>query len=144
MAVTPDQPAGDPDAIARLLVSRLDNGDISIPVSGSSMKGLIESGAVVTITRSSSPRRGEVWAFTGETGQVLVHRIRHIGKDTVTCRGVGNRADDSPVSRSRLIGRVVSSTTTGTDHSFGTLDRLGGDLVFRLRGLARAIGLRRR
>jgi len=108
------------------------------------MIGAIESGSVATISPSSDPRPGQVWAFVDDSGRLIVHRIRTISADAVTHRGVGNARDDQPVGRSRMVGRVVSSTSHGHSTKFGSLDALGAVLGFRARSVARSLGLRRR
>ncbi len=108
------------------------------------MRGAIDSDSVVTVTGGEHPRRGEVWAFVADDGRLVVHRIRHLDADTVTPRGVGNRHDDEPLSRSRLIGRVVVGRGPAGDRRFGTIDRIIAAITFRGHTLARAAGLRRR
>jgi len=140
----PSEPVGDPDAVAALLRRRVGESGLDLPVSGSSMRGAIESGSVVRMVSSGRPRPGEVWAFVGDDGRVIVHRIRTIGPDTVTHRGVGNYRDDRPVGRDRLVGRVVSSSSDGRSTRFGRLDAAISAMAFRARSMARSLGLRRR
>lgn len=114
-----------PEAVARLLRSRVEAGAIDLPVAGSSMKGVIESGATVTIGHAEQPRRGEIWAFVDDDGTVVVHRVRTITTDTIIGRGTGNPVDDPPVPKTRLIGRVERTlTSTGKSTTFRGRDRL--------------------
>jgi len=140
----PAEPVGDPEAVAALLRRRVGESGLDLPVSGSSMRGAIESGSVVRILSSGHPRPGEVWAFVGDDGRIIVHRIRSIDADTVTHRGVGNRRDDQPVARDRLVGRVISATSGNRSTKFGKFDSTISAVGFRARSMARSLGLRRR
>lgn len=104
------------------------------------MGRVIVSGSVVAVHAAERPRRGEIWAFVDDEGQVLVHRIRSIDGETLIGRGVGNRRDDLPLTIDRTIGRVASSLAPdGSERSFGALDRMRADLRFRLRGTLRSL-----
>jgi hypothetical protein len=145
----------DPVTTARLLRKRLASSPIELPVSGQSMGSTIRSGSTVRLVELSEPRRGEIWAFVGSEapdgeGQgtderssrsgtgIVVHRIRHIGRDSITGRGDGNRLDDRTVPRSHLIGRVVSAIgPDGTARHFGTVDRHIAATRLWVRSLAR-------
>jgi len=137
-------PIGDPDAVANLLRRRVNESELELPVTGSSMLGAIDSDSVVRLVASSRPRPGEVWAFVDNDGRLIVHRIRRLRPDTVTHRGVGNSRDDEPVSRTRMVGRVVSSSGRGRSRRFGSLDAFIANASFRVRAVARSVGLRRR
>jgi len=143
MDVVSPEPTDDPDAVAALLRRRVGESGLTVPVAGSSMAGTIESGSLAMIAPSDSPRPGQVWAFVDGSGRLVVHRIRTISADAVTHRGVGNSRDDQPVGRSRMVGRVVSSTSDGHTTKFGKLDAFVALLGFRARSVARALGLRR-
>jgi len=136
-------PIGNPDVVVKLLRARLRERDLELPVTGSSMRGVIDSGSIVTVTAANNPRLGEVWAFAADEGQIVVHRIRHLGLETATPRGIGNPVDDRPVSRSRLIGRVKSARGRIGISRFETKDRIAADFAFRVRAIARRAGLDR-
>lgn len=129
--------------MARLLRARLHEGTIELPVTGASMAGVIENGSTVRLEPAPEPRRGEVWAFVNDDGGLTVHRIREIDATTITGRGSGNRRDDPPVPRDRLVGRVRRAVSAdGTETRFDRRDRVLADAGFRLRRLLRP--LRRR
>lgn len=130
--------------MAGLLRKRVAESGLDLPVTGSSMTGVIESGSTVSIVSARRPHRGQVWAFVDDNGRIIVHRIRSIEADTVTHRGVGNSHDDRPVERSRMIGRVISSNSYGRSRNFGTADAIVANITFGSRSLARRLGLRRR
>lgn len=125
--------SGDADAVARLLRGRLENGTVDLPVAGSSMRGVIATGSVVSVVAAARPRRGEIWAFVDDDERIVVHRIREIDGDLVTGRGTGNRVDDDPVHRQRLIGRVVRATGGGRTRRFGASDRWRSHLLLSAR-----------
>ena len=129
----------DPDVTARLLRGRLADGPLELPVSGSSMRGVIESGAIVDLSAADEPRVGEIWAFVDDDGNLVVHRIRHVAPDQVVGRGSGNIRDDAPVRRHRLVGRVRTATTEHGPRTFGEGDRRRAAVAFRLRELARSV-----
>lgn len=126
-----------PETTARLLRSRLADAPLELPVSGESMGSTITSGSIVRITELSQPRRGEVWAFVG-SGEIVVHRVRHLTEDSMTGRGDGNPLDDRTVPRSHLIGRVESTVAPdGSVRSFGWFDRRRAAVRLYVRGVAR-------
>ncbi|MEM7141605.1 MAG: S24/S26 family peptidase [Actinomycetota bacterium] len=131
----------DGDAVAALLRTRVASAPIDLPVAGDSMAGVIAAGSTVTVTAQAAPRRGEIWAFAGDDGTVIVHRVREIEGTTVVGRGTANTLDDAPVAVERLIGRVRSANTNGATTRFGALDAVRARLAFaarkRLRRLRR-------
>lgn len=130
-----------PDAVARLLRTRVRTAAIDLPVAGSSMRGTISTGATVSVVAAPAPRRGEIWAFVDDQGTVIVHRVREIDGDTIVGRGTGNPIDDPPVHLDRLIGRVVASTSpSGVTTTFGEIDRLQARVRLDLRRAAYEAG----
>lgn len=104
------------------------------------MRGVIDSGSTVQVHAGSAPRVGEIWAFTADDGTIVVHRVRHVSADTIVCRGTGNRFDDEPVGHQRLVGTVVSVTTSAGTRRFGGGDRLLAAVEFRVRSTLRRLG----
>ncbi len=97
----------DPEAIASLLRKRLDGGDLWVEARGESMRPTLDESARVRIRRSGRPRPGEVWAFVGSDGSIVVHRcLRRFDAGYYGFRGDGISIDDAPVASTRLIGRV--------------------------------------
>ncbi|MEM9032976.1 MAG: S24/S26 family peptidase [Actinomycetota bacterium] len=124
--------AGSPVISARLLRQRAAAGGLELTAQGDSMAPTIPREATVEVVGRARPRPGEVWAFVGDDGAVLVHRYRRRVRDGLSFRGDGNRSNDAPVTTDHLIGRVVRVTTAD-----GRTIRLGG--TDRLRGLARLV-----
>ena len=139
-ASTPSPLPGDPDVTARLLRKRLADAPVELPVSGKSMGSTIRSGSTVLIAELSEPRRGEVWAFVGVGSGIVVHRVRHLTRDTMTGRGDGNLVDDIEVPRAHLIGRVAAATgPDGSTRRFGLLDRRSAAIRLFVRGFGRRV-----
>ena len=103
------------------------------------MRGSIDSGSVVEIHAARAPRVGEIWAFTDDSGNLVVHRVRHLRGDTVIARGSGNTLDDEPVEHQRLIGRVISATAGARTRRYGTLDRRRAAIEFSTRSVVRRL-----
>jgi hypothetical protein len=129
----------DPEVTASLLRSRLVDGSITMPVAGSSMRGVIASGSTVHLVAAETPRPGEVWAFADDLGRILVHRVRHVDAETITGRGSGNDFDDEPVPWSRLIGRVVAAEGGRRVRRFGRVDQVRAQLLFAMRSAGRRL-----
>lgn len=135
----------DPASTARLLRRRLEAGPIELPVNGSSMRGVIESGSTVVVEAAPAPRRGEIWVFMNDDAVIVVHRVREVDGMSVTGRGSGNPLDDVPVPLDHAVGRVLALTTpSGTTKRFGIVDRRFAQLMFRIRRVAIRMPLIRR
>ena len=95
-------------AVARLHRARLDGTELWLPVAGRSMGSTIDGGGRVRVVDAERrPKRGEIWAFTSESGTVVVHRYRSRHGDQYWFRGDANPRDDEPVAAAALVGRVV-------------------------------------
>jgi hypothetical protein len=122
------------ETVARLIRRRLAAGPVEMRVSGSSMRGAIASGSTVRLVASRTPRRGEIWAFVANDNAVVVHRVRDVDLDTITCRGVGNPVDDDPVPLDHALGRVSHATDPdGRQRRFGGADRSRARAEFAFR-----------
>lgn len=107
------------------------------------MAGTIADGSTVEIVAASEPRIGEVWATVDPEGTLIVHRVRETSAHAVVLRGTGNPADDDPVPRELLIGRVRSTISgPGRRRRFGRVDRRRAAIAFAVRRRLRP--LRRR
>lgn len=113
-------PTADPDVVARLMRSRAGDGGLWLSVSGRSMGRSIPGGARVRIVRAPEPRRGEVWAFSDERSQIVVHRCRSSEAGAYRFQGDACVRADSPVPRERLIGRVVETAPPRSAIRWGT------------------------
>src|SRR5262249_24504131 len=68
-------------ATARLLRRRLVDHELWLPVNGLSMQPPIAPPAQVRVVARARPRLGEVWAFAGPDGTVIVHRYERRSAD---------------------------------------------------------------
>jgi hypothetical protein len=97
----------DPSVTARLLRERARSEPLWLDVSGRSMGRSIPDGTRVRVEAAASPRRGEVWAWCNEAGEIVVHRSRGVGTRGHRFQGDAVVRADPPVADARLIGRVV-------------------------------------
>lgn len=94
-------------ATARVLRSRVAQGGLWIDVTGGSMRPTLVPPARVAVEAAARPRPGEVWAFVGVGGAVLVHRYLRRQRDgALVFRGDAVGYEDDPVDRTQLVGRV--------------------------------------
>jgi hypothetical protein len=112
---------------------------MEIRVTGSSMGAAIPTGARVAVIAACRPRRGEVWAFVSEAGQVVVHRFRRRRDGVLWFQGDGNDRIDRPVTPEMLIGRVASLEVAGRRTKLGTRARVRGRLMLDVTALARRV-----
>ncbi len=100
-----------------------------LDVTGLSMGPDLPGAAACSSTARRRARRGEVWAFVGETGEVVVHRfLRDVGGQ-LWFRGDANVAADRPVPPERLIGRVAAVEVDGRRRDLGRVARWRGRLA---------------
>ena len=70
-----------------------------------SMQPTLSAGDLIVVTRASDYQVGDIVVYqAGKSG--TVHRIVEIDGDTVVTRGDANNADDQPIARSQIKGRV--------------------------------------
>jgi phage repressor protein C with HTH and peptisase S24 domain len=111
----------DPFVTARLMRTRAEAAPFWLDVSGTSMGWSIPSGTRVRVDATASPRRGEVWAFCNDTGDIVVHRFRRATGGGLRFQGDARvRADDS-VEDAQLIGRVVELAPPRAPRRWGPL-----------------------
>jgi hypothetical protein len=105
----PEPTPRDPTVTARLLRTRAGTEPLWLPVTGRSMGRSIPGGARVRVTVDGRPpRRGQVWAFCNERGEIVVHRNRGTGPGGHRFQGDACIRSDSPVASQHLIGRVTA------------------------------------
>lgn len=96
-----------PETRARALRAAVSAQPLWIATSGSSMGTTIQAGEEVCLVAQSRPRRGEVWAYVDDGGQVVVHRFVGHRKQLLVFRGDAEQGTDRLVSTARLAGRVA-------------------------------------
>jgi len=124
-----DEPPGGeprPDAVARLLRARVVAGELWLAVDGRSMWPTIRPPATVLLVASSSPRRGEVWAFVAGDEAIVVHRCERRAGTGHVFRGDAMAGADPWVPVERLVGRVATVVDVRGRRSLGPADRARG------------------
>jgi hypothetical protein len=116
-----DQPPSEPDvsvlASAALLRRRVAVEPMWLPVRGQSMRPALRDGWEVRVEPATRPRRGEVWAFYGPDGVLVVHRCRRVRDGVHRFAGDALPVADPPVRDGHLIGRVSAVRGAGAEHT---------------------------
>ena len=91
--------------------------DYWLDANGTSMGRTIPGGARVRVVAGTRPRVGEIWAFCGPRGQVVVHRCVWTGGSQgnrrYRFRGDSSPGLDAPAPAEVLIGPVVEVEVDG-------------------------------
>lgn len=74
---------------------------------GLSMQPLINDGETIVVEPVQSLRRGEIYVYENDKG-IIAHRLIKIDGERLTFRGERAIDNDPPVTRERVIGRVVA------------------------------------
>jgi hypothetical protein len=101
------------------------------------MSGAIASGSEVLVVASERPRRGEVWAFVNEGGDVVVHRFLREVNGLMWFRGDSNTSPDRAVAPGLLVGRVGAVRDRRGERRLGHVQRWRGRAELDLLGLRR-------
>jgi hypothetical protein len=120
-------------ATARLLRQRL-GGEVWLPVEGDSMRPTIPAPAEVRVVARERPRIGEVWAFVGPGGRVVVHRCERRTAEGYVFHGDGRAPADPVTPPDLLVGRAVAVRDRRGERRLQSVDRV--------QGLARQAGRR--
>jgi hypothetical protein len=112
-------------ATARLLRQRL-SGVVWLPVEGDSMRPTIRGPAEVHVVARDRPRIGEVWAFVGPAGRVVVHRCERRTAQGYVFHGDGRAPPDPVTPPALLVGRAVAVRGDGRERRLGSADRVRG------------------
>jgi hypothetical protein len=96
-----------PHVTARLLREAAETRPFWVDVYGRSMGWSIPGGCRVRVEPGVRPRRGEVWAYCDDRGNVVVHRSRGERAGAFRFQGDARVRADPPVCSDQLIGRVV-------------------------------------
>jgi hypothetical protein len=130
-------PQTPPYATARLLRQRLGD-DVWLPVQGESMRPTIIPPAQVRLVAQARPRVGEVWAFVGAGGHIVVHRCERRTPSGYVFRGDGWAAADPVASLDVLIGRAIAVRDDRGERRLGGIDRVRGTSRYLARWARRA------
>ena len=87
----------------------------------------IPTGSSVLVAEKSLPRRGQVWAYCEQSGDVVVHRYRRRTDRGHVLQGDTRARTDAPVPDEQLIGRVTAVRLGGRVRSVGWSDRWYGE-----------------
>jgi hypothetical protein len=109
----------DASAKARVLRRAAASAPLWIVARGDSMGRTIPTGASVLVAPCSTPRRGEVWAFCDQAGEVVVHRYRRHTDAGHVLQGDTRGQPDAPVGEEQLIGRVAAVRRGGRVRTVG-------------------------
>jgi hypothetical protein len=120
-------------ATARLLRQRLADQILWLPVDGGSMRPTIAPPAEVRVVARHRPRLGEVWAFVGPDGTIVVHRYERRSGDGFVFHGDAFARADPAVTSDVLIGRAVAVRAHRGERPLGGSDRLRGGARLALR-----------
>ena len=129
-------------ATARLLRQRL-GGEVWLPVEGDSMRPTIVAPADVRVVARDRPRVGEVWAFVGPAGRVVVHRCERRTPDGYVFHGDGRAPADPVTPPDLLVGRAIAVRDARGERRLRALDRLRGAARHGLRRAQRRVRRRR-
>jgi len=110
-------------ATARLLRQRL-GGEVWLPVEGDSMRPTIQAPAEVRVVARDRPRIGEVWAFVGPAGRVVVHRCERRTPEGYVFHGDGRAPADPVTPPDLLVGRAIAARDRRGERRLRSADRL--------------------
>jgi hypothetical protein len=130
-------------ATARLLRQRLGR-EVWLRVDGDSMRPTIEPPAEVRVVARDRPRVGEVWAFVGAGGRVVVHRCERRTPAGYVFHGDGRVAADPITAPDLLIGRAVAVRDQRGERPLRAFDRLRGSGCHMVRRAGRFLRRGRR
>jgi hypothetical protein len=126
-------------ATARLLRHRLLDHDVWLPVDGESMQPTIAPPAEVRVIARRRPWPGEVWAFVGPDGSIVVHRFERRLRAGLVFHGDALVPTDPVTAPDVLVGRVVAVRDGRGERVLGTVDQLRGGARYLLRRARRGV-----
>jgi signal peptidase I len=112
---------------------------VPVAVAGDCMAPVIEEGSVAAVRAARLYWPGDVLAFAGADGRLVLHRLLgyrlHRGRPAFVTRGDGNPVHDFPVAPARVLGRAAVAVPLGA-----RLAALAGWLGIAWRRLGRSAG----
>ncbi len=94
---------------------------VTMTISGSSMAPFLISARDQVILQKprKEPRPGDIVFFTRDTGQYVLHRIHHIGKDGYYIIGDNQTQMEGPVAKEAVFAVVVAVIRKGIRYEKG-------------------------
>ena len=83
---------------------------VRLRVAGRSMKPFLGSGSLIRIAplpSVSPPALGDIVLLRAASGRLVAHRVIELQGETYRTKGDSSGEPDSPVHRSRLVGKVI-------------------------------------
>lgn len=71
-----------------------------------SMSGTIEIGDAIIVKLQTDTQTGDIVVFE-QDGNLVTHRIIKITENNVITKGDANNAEDEPISRNNIVGKVI-------------------------------------
>ena len=75
--------------------------------SGSMEPTLSKNDIVLVKVNTKDIKNNDIISYIGEKDAVITHRVIRVEKDKLIVKGDANNTDDSPISKSQVIGKVV-------------------------------------
>ena len=75
--------------------------------SGSMEPTLSKNDIILVKVNTKDIKNNDIISYIGEKDAVITHRVVRIEKDKLIVKGDANNTDDSPISKSQVIGKVV-------------------------------------
>jgi hypothetical protein len=108
-----------PQAAVRGLRDLIAEQAVTVSVRGGCMEPQLADRTRVELVRARIYQPGDVLAFAGANGRLLLHRLLgyrwHAGRLCAVTRGDGNERLDFPVPLAAVLGRVKSPSPTASD-----------------------------
>ena len=120
-------PAQRAETKARLLRESAASAPLWIVTRGTSMGRAIPDGASVLVVPGATPRRGQVWVYCDESGDVVAHRYRRRTASGHVLRGDVRAYADAPIGDEQLVGRVTAVRCGDRVRAVGWRDRCVGE-----------------
>lgn len=109
------------EEIRSLIDEAFKNGQsFSFPINGTSMKPLLHTGDVVKIKdiKNHTVKKGDILLYQRQSGQYVIHRVRHIKKDSYVIVGDHQVELEYGVKSSQVIAYAVSYKKCGKEHEY--------------------------
>ena len=76
-------------------------------VSSNSMSPTIKSGDLVIVKNKNNYNVDDIIVFNADLNSIVTHRIINISDSTIITKGDNNYANDLPITKDKIIGKVV-------------------------------------